>query len=378
MKTQIITAGFLVGAICLNACSLTTPQTAIQELPSETVQPAGLIATDFVNALRQLPEMPASNTTIELSLSERSDPFTEQISEALQSAGYGTRWVNNKATANLFQYRLVAEPGAASTIRQTYEIAMGVVEMRRSYFLGDTQRVRPVGPLYVRGADASSVVLDDNLFNQSALSLATSPVRVDDAPTLDQDPLKARASARVNTMPLKPAATGKPTVGLRRSSSLSMPVEANPLNATINRSSGPQALQLPLAGLHTEQNVFDLGGSNFNDVLSEHVVVVEKVLTFANDSMRLGETNKRLVKQLVKRFNPQTDVFSVIGCSMGATAVQGGNAALALGRAGRVVEALRFAGVADRRILDEGCWAGDGRLEHLPKRGVVLTLNRKV
>jgi hypothetical protein len=34
--------------------------------------------------------------------------------------------------------------------------------------------------------------------------------------------------------------------------------------------------------------------------------------------------------------------------------------------------------VADGRILDEGCWAGDGALDALPRRGVVLTLNRQM
>jgi len=127
----------------------------------------------------------------------------------------------------------------------------------------------------------------------------------------------------------------------------------------------------------TVRNVFDLGASNFLRQLIDSVVVDSRVLTFANDSLRLGAPNKRLVERMVDKFNPQTDVFSVIGCSMGPTQVRGGNAALALGRASRVVEALRFAGVDDSMILDEGCWAGSGSFGDLPHRGVVISLNRK-
>ena len=134
---------------------------------------------------------------------------------------------------------------------------------------------------------------------------------------------------------------------------------------------------MPLIALPQVQNVFELGGSNFETILAEHHVVDEQVLTFANDSLRLGELNKQFVEKMVEDFNGKTDIFSIIGCSLGPTQVAGGNAALALGRANRVREALLFAGVPENLILDEGCWAGDTDLNTLPRRGVVVTLNRK-
>jgi len=39
---------------------------------------------------------------------------------------------------------------------------------------------------------------------------------------------------------------------------------------------------------------------------------------------------------------------------------------------------VRWGRLVDRdKILDEGCWAGDSGGNTLPRRGVVLTLNRK-
>ena len=335
-----------------------------------------LIARDFVNAVKQLPSLPPARTAIELNESQRNDAFTLAMQSQLQSAGYATRWVNNESASALFEYRLVSEKAAALTQRATYELAIGTAELRRSYVTDDAGRIQPVTPLYVRGTDATGLVLNDEIFNATD----------SDSPAFQPDFSIASASAteviNVNAVPLKENAEPQEPVAdtqspVRNSSSLRLPPDANPLNSAVGKAVSSRSTPPAFATSARVENVFELGTSNFESMLSEHDIIKEQVLTFANDSMRLGVLNKQLVDQLVGQYNPQSDVFTVIGCSMGPTAVSGGNAALALGRAGRVVEALRFAGVSDKHIFDEGCWAGDGGFDDLPRRGVVLTLNRR-
>ena len=372
---------FLTLAACCIAFPLVSCGVAEKNTDSlATVQPqikaSELIATDFVNALRQLSSLPSNSTTVELQTSAKNDLFSLAMQSAFKRAGYGIRWIDYEGSSTLFQYRKVSEDEAGSVSRDTYELAVGAIEMRREYAV-DNNRVQPVSPLYVRGTDASGLELNDDIFKSSGtVQIAQT---VPESVQSDQQ----TAAVDVNAVPLNPPldmrkTTSSATLGLRNTSPLNVPSDANPLDPNVGRAASGRPLSLPLTALPRVENVFELGVSNFEDVLSGHSILSEEVLTFANDSMRLGERNKRVVERLVNRFNPETDVFSVVGCSMGPTQVKGGNAALALGRAGRVVEALRFAGVNDAHILDEGCWAAEEAIERLPRRGVVITLNRRV
>ena len=354
-------------------------QTSAQSPADSSRQQAeaeSLIARDFVNAIRQLPSLPPRSTTVDLNELQRGDAFTLAMQTQLQGVGYATRWVQNESARALFQYRKVSEQAAAATQRNTYELAIGTAELRRSYAMDDADRVQPVTPLYVRGTDAEGLVLNDDIFKAAdSRSQALQP---------DYAAGSASASEviNVNAVPLKPeieAQALKPESPgpAQNRYSRNLPREANPLNPAVGDAVSRSSEPTNFNDTKRVENVFELGSSNFENMLAGHDVIKEQVLTFANDSMRLGARNKQLVEQLVTQYNPRSDVFTVVGCSMGPTAVRGGNAALALGRAGRVVEALRFAGVTDDRILDEGCWAGDGGFDDLPRRGVVLTLNRQ-
>ena len=328
-------------AAMLSGCSL-WPQNADSRRPSSTVQAEGsvesaaLVAQDFVQALRQIPSLHPAETTISLLENFRSDDFTQAIRAGLDESGYAVRWVIDTGSNHLLLYRREQEASHAGVDRVRFDVAVGQVELRRTYLKTAQDRFKPVTPLYVKGADASAVVLNDQAF------LASTPQST--------------------------AAT---------TSALAVPDDANPLMPLVPRSVAAKSLTLPLIALPEVQNVFELGGSNYRNALASHQIVVEQILTFPNDSLRLGKTNKQLIEQMVERFDPITDLFSVIGCSLGPTRVKGGNAALALGRASRVREALLFAGVSQARILDEGCWAGDSADNTLPPRGVVITLNRQ-
>lgn len=384
MSMRLIATTILIVLTQLAGCALHTPGSGVSPVTTAAATPDSLIARDFVFALGQLQNWRPAQTTIELRAAARKDRFTLAIHHALESSGYGTRWVHSEASAHLFEYRLAHENAAASTVRKIYELAFGEVEMRRGYVIDDAQRVQPVTPFYLRGADADNIVLDGKIFAASGVGKQglTSPLM----PAVPTMTLPAALAPMVNvptvTMPTAALPVNKDPVistrtNLQKPSRMKLSDAANPLNVQVATAVEQSSTSQALATFKRPGNVFDIGGTNFNILFEQRSVVAEKVLMFANDSMRLGKRNKHQVEAMVARFNPATDVFSVIGCSMGPTQIKGGNAALALGRAGRVVEALRFAGVDNLHILDEGCWSGNGKLGALPARGVVLTLRRR-
>ena len=123
-------------------------------------------------------------------------------------------------------------------------------------------------------------------------------------------------------------------------------------------------------------NLYDTRRSAFASVLAGYETLDKRVMVFGNDSLVLGADNKRLARALAGRFDPATDLVSLIGCSHGATALTDGNETLALGRAARVKEELTLAGIDPELVLDEGCWAGE-HFERMPARGVVVTHKRR-
>ena len=182
-----------------------------------------------------------------------------------------------------------------------------------------------------RGADASRIILNDDLF-------------FDQAPTQS---VAARASTRqLQASPAAPTSL----------SSRNMLVD----QARLDR-----------------QNMYDIGGSNFGRVFDEFYDVSKISVVFSNDSMRLGRSGKTSINQFLSTYNRDTDVVSVVGCSHGRTSIQDGNKRLAIGRADRVAEALIYAGVPENKVLEEGCWASKPFDEVFPRRGVVLTLKRE-
>ena len=148
---------------------------------------------------------------------------------------------------------------------------------------------------------------------------------------------------------------------------------AAPSMASMNRRG--TALLPELASME-RFNVKDLGESNFAEFFDQYGIVEEAILTFGNDSLRLGDAQKYRIRALADEFRPDEDVFSVIGCSHGPTQYKRGQEGLAIERANRVKEALLYAGVPEERILEEGCWAEEAFDERMPRRGVVLLLKR--
>lgn len=304
-------------------------------LKSDDANSMALIADDFVNALRQIPSLVPASTTVQLLRTQMDDGLIQAFKGSLEHAGYGVRWVGEPSANKLLQYRREEISAIGTPDQLRLDIAVGDVELRRSYTGLLNNRVQPATPLYVRGAEATHIVLQDADF-----------FGISSAPSIDTVPLTVSKNI-------------------------------NPLSGLIASVSSANSLTIGSLASSNSVNVFDLGGSNYANALSEHEIVVEQILTFPNDSLRMGHTNKQLLDELVTRFDSSTDLLSVVGCSIGPTNLKNGNAALALGRASRVREALLFAGIEPQKILDEGCWAGDSPSSTLPRRGVVVTLNRQ-
>lgn len=331
-----------------------------------------LIAEDFANALLQIPDLQPSRTTVQFLRSQHDDAFALTMRLALQQRGYGLRWVEKDAYPLVFRYRREEIPDTGLASHQGYQIAVGQIQMRRQYAHDDASRLWPQTPMFVRGVDATHMQLDDAHF---AVAARGEYVPLGKRSRHHDTPKDAKSLASSSAGSLPDAGGDSATETVQTTDTAA---RLSPLDPLIAGTESPRALSLPLIDLPGEQNVFDRGRSNYHQLLEQHRVISEKVLTFANDSLRLGSLNKHLVEQMVELFRADSDVFSVLGCSLGPTRLEGGNVALALGRASRVREALLFAGVPQDRILDEGCWAGDGTGLPLPRRGVVLTLNRRV
>lgn len=336
-----------------------------------------LIATDFVNALQQLDEVEPSTTTVHLSNDRNEDVFVQALRESLVLAGYGIRWVEDGSREHFLQYRLETQASDRRTRREVYELAVGDIEMRRTYDTDIHDTVKPTTPMFVRGADASGIVLNDEIFTNQTESPKLLVTESEQAGNEQASVSTSTADSDGSGVfsPENDLAAWPNGIQTGDASSGNSTDSISPLGSIVS-GSGVKPLTLPLISLPKVENVFDLGGSNFQDVLTGYEIVSEQILMFPNDSLRLGNVNKQFIDRMVQQFDQESDVFSVVGCSMGPTAVSGGNAALALGRASRVVEALMFAGVEKDRILDEGCWASDSETNTLPTRGVVVTLNR--
>jgi len=129
------------------------------------------------------------------------------------------------------------------------------------------------------------------------------------------------------------------------------------------------------------ENLFNEGASNFESVDEQYRTVRKDIIIFDDDSLVLKKKGRDQVAKLLKFFNPTTDVFRLIGCSIGSTKHKGGNEELALGRSERVAKELIARSVEVGAIFDEGCWSptvdGSSAAEEYPARAVVVQLQRR-
>lgn len=290
-----------------------------------------LIAANLVNTASQLPHL--SPTTSPLQIRKDDSDFSRAIRRALEQGGFNLENISRDQGMNQVASE-VKRIRTETREKESYVLRIGRVSIERAYSVINGHTV-PVSEQNIRGVDDVSIALNDDIFvapSSAFSSVAFKPYegpRIDDvlaAPVIEKRLIPVRRQQERNVV---------------------------------------------------KQNIYETMSSNYKDVFAGFEDIDQSVLIFPNDSLRLGEANKRIIEEYVEKMDPETDVLSVIGCSHGNTKIDNGNSLLAIGRANRVKEAFLFSGLQHDQILDEGCWAPQTFDEVMPSRGVVLTLKRQ-
>jgi len=360
-----------------------------------------LIAADFVGTITQIPATNPATTV--LHTDEPTTRFGELLLGTLQKAGFDLR-VGSDSADTWLAYNAIREEQLSDEGNPVYTfiIAAGDVKLKRSYEV-DQFGVRPAGGMFVRGASTNNVVVDDSLFNiqkampapapeprqeiDPAVTIAESttvtpddsaPAMADSTPANSEDPAPTIADLNSDGANITPI----PNTSVMKSNTVLSEEERQ--RRELEESVAALAPLKDLAHSNDFQNsdayeeipnMFVTGQSRYQDILKDYDVVDTSTLVFQNDSMLLGRDNKKMIRQIVREFDKDTDVISVIGCSHGRSNLDNGNAYLANGRAARVKEEFLSIGLAPKEVLAEGCWA-DVAHETMPARGVVVQLKR--
>ncbi|MGJ8530131.1 hypothetical protein [Maritalea sp.] len=338
MKT--LSLAIVTLATFLTSCSL-IPR-APETLDSRQ---SDIVASDMVQTLALLRGYSPVETTLQLKPSKSG--FATSLEQALRKSGYGLQYLSDKEKgAAEVSYEIEAFESAAGK-SVGYRVMVGPVELSREYEVTGG-RIFPMTGMSVKGVQPSSRALDQTIFDNQHVIV----------PTIEKKPGSETPKTDGELLD-----EGWEEVPSDSASTL----QNESFDELDERLSGA----LPIV----KKNMFDLGESNFSSIHDDYGVASEVVLIFPDDSMRMGKTNKSVLSNLASDFNIDTDLFSVVGCSMGKTAIPNGNELLAVGRANRVKEELIMANVPTQRILDEGCWSASSG-KGLPTRGVVVTHRR--
>lgn len=307
-----------------------------------------VVATDMVQTLSQLRGYSPASTTVQLRPGEKG--FYQNLERALKRSGYGLQYLSQGESGDRqvsYDVETFEDEYGKSL---GYRVRIGKVELSREYQV-EGSRLFPVTSMSVKGVSPVSTMMDGSIFDHQVV-IPSKEKKAD--PDTRQKEGKAKDWRAVPSSEEK----GWQVV----------PSSEEALSLLISHPQG-----LAIAAPRKEANVFDSGTSNYNT--SGYTVEDELVLVFANDSMKIGSTNKIILQDMAARFDKDTDLLSVMGCSMGRTSIPNGNELLAVGRANRVKEELIMASIPAESILDEGCWSGE-RDDQIPARGVVVTHHR--
>ncbi len=403
--------GLLTGCAALPNIGPSNNENAQQEADTNRLTSdfsrSKLIAADFVSTIAQIPATDPNMTM--LHTTRPSTRFGELLLGALQDAGYDLR-IGDEGSDYWLDYNasLDNQPSDTGNPVYTFVVAAGEVKLKRSYEV-DQYGVWPAGNMFVRGADASSVVMDDSIF--SVRKPAPEPQQLEQIPepaTIaaidqinDQTNNSQTNNSQVNNdqtndqkITLVAVPTPEPLVKTRtvKTQKMMPKTDLGEVGAE-TQTSAPQAPVEPVGGVGPLRantnplrdsadfgefaNLYETGESRYKELFEQYDVVDSRVLVFPNDSLVMGKLNKNSIQSYASSFNPETDVISVIGCSHGPTDLENGNAYLANGRAFRVKEEFLLSGLDGAQVLEEGCWANVAYPE-LPSRGVLVQHKRKI
>lgn len=290
-----------------------------------------LVSMNLIYALAQLTEVQPRQTTVQIL------PAATQLGRAignhLDQAGYGLQRVGSDIGSNFVRYQYqntITESGPITR----YSLSIGFVRAERNY-VRKNGAIFPDSEMLITGASEALIKNNDSIFaNQNEFHQFSSDTLFD---------------SNSGPEPIQLSADGEP-----------MPAEKLKFSASVKRN------------IHDNDEQ-----SNYLQVFEDYEDVRNVVLIFPNDKLNVGQNNKKVLRDIAVDYNPDTDIFSVIGCSHGATKIEGGNVALATGRANRVKEELIIAQIPYEQIFEEGCW-GNVYHEAFPSRGVVVILKRRI
>jgi len=411
-KYLFLCAGLLAIAGCSTTNS-TKPAKPVVEIRADSV-----VAQDFVNLIVQIEELSPLSSVLSFGpedgnpseIDARSintgNSFGGALRSAAKSSGYEVITVDNPTGENYVSFSIAEFGDAVDGTTYTYDVSVGEIDLRRVYKPLDDGGIEPFQSMLVRGADVSQLLTDDSIFaklDTSTAPLTESPhikvpyikrdttiAAASTAAKQDQQPDSKLPEPSDNT-PGSIASIDTNAIEQTNAPMLDRPVSiAAPLISDLpegvlegsTAESGTVAQSLagnePVNGFKTIRkiNIAVTGESNYESLLADKKDVAEEILIFGDDSYVLGVRNKQILGEMVNKFNPDTDVISVVGCSTGVTKIVNGNAALAIGRANRVKEALLYSGISHDKIFDEGCWSPQANSTPFPNRGVVVTVKR--
>jgi len=139
----------------------TDAATADYQTKMEAPGPESLIATDLVGALMQIENLSPNKTT--LFLNPPKDTFGTQLGQLLGMAGYKIQIAKDKQHPNIVEHFITKKNKGGNTIK-TYQVNVGQVKVRRDYLISENA-AKPQTTLYVKGADAAKITLNDDIFN---------------------------------------------------------------------------------------------------------------------------------------------------------------------------------------------------------------------
>jgi len=373
-------------ALLLVGCLTTPIKKADQNSVQFNKQNEQLIAQNMISALTQL--LPKDKTTIAID----DTAFNAFYWRLLVEDGYALRVAD--ITGDSFDDVLRIEK-RTSDGKDDYLLSFNEIKLQREY-AADAEKVYPVSPMFVTGAGSALISLDDQHFNADDEEGFLSSVVMKG--TKDAKVIAMKSDARsyrpvtteykqpnyqeipevvMLSRSLTPIETTEPSQTQQDAESDNLPAIQS--NASSDNEGNPDKTALgPVVGNPLNRNIFDLKQSNYHSLFEQYEDVHESTIIFDNDSFILGWENKLLVSRLTKKYNSETDVVSVVGCSNGKTSVGIDNSTLAIARANRVKEELMMAGVNGERVLEEACYSAEYADElGLPRRGVQVKIKRK-
>ncbi len=339
--------------LVLSGCvSLANPDADTGASSDDTIRTASVLSL-----LELLPQLidPINNT---IQLGPQKNTSDPAIAIKLSELGYGIRRVDADQGKYFFQLLEGNEPSFDDASVTTVRISVGSLELARDFRavqssnnqLGLSGRAAaaypvPAGPLRVAGTRQAITLKDEQYGDDIKDPASVSSLEYAAASAIDG---------------------GIPTIKL---------ITDDVINGVAASAIPGPSLRALNSSKVEVKNLF-YGDSAFDSLLSNRERIRRETIIFPNDSQRLGSAGKQLVRDVVSRFAENVDVFSVVGCSNGPTALEIGNEGLALGRAARITEELLALGIAREMILDEACWAPQNARDRFPSRGVLLEVWR--